>query len=456
MLPQGWPRVSWPTTARGRLAVLALALLTALGITGVASVNPARADTTPVVYGSNWLGGHGVNACSSSMDATCGGQTHVGGISTDWYQCVELPQRLYYLRGWYTANSGVFSGITYAYQIYDDATSLGFTRQANGSITRIDPGDMIVHTSADGSGAGHVSVVDSVSGSTVNVVEENYGSGVADTATYTLSSGTLSRTGMHIAGVVHSPKDPYLDPFTGVGSAAYEGDSLAAGHSLDSNQYLLSDDARFALILQSDGNLVLWGGTVVWQSLTSDSGATHLDMQTDGNLVLYTASNTPVWQSTGTGGSAHLVLQTDGNLVTYYDPPGSGANWQSGTGGASATNHYTTDGGDTLAEPHLLYASSQDYLLSTDKKHALLMQSDGTLVLYGPGYHVLWSQHGSGATNLTMQSDGNLVLYDGGTAEWWTGTANPPAVKVVMQNDGNLVTYNSGGSAVWWTGTSGL
>jgi hypothetical protein len=268
---------------------------------------------------------------------------------------------------------------------------------------------------------------------------------------------TLTRTvnngygrALSILEVVFSQKNPHMNPITSVGSATFDssrGDTLAAGQELDTDHYLLSADARFALMLLSDGNLILWNnGNVVWQSFTRGSGATHLNMQTDGNLVLYTASNTA-----GTGGSAHLVVQKDGNLVTYEDS-GSASNWQSGAGGTPADNAY---GSDTLtATPHELDASSQDYLLSAHKRYALLMQSDGDLVLYGPGYHVLWNKN-LGATKLVMQSDGNLVLYNGSTALWQIATNGTGTNRVVVQNDGNLVTYTAGNSPTWWTGTSG-
>jgi hypothetical protein len=73
----------------------------------------------------------------------------------------------------------------------------------------------------------------------------------------------------------------------------------------------------------------------------------------------------------------------------------------------------TAFGSDALAVGQQLNASSQQYLHSYDGRYGLLMQSDGTVVLYGPGYHVLWSHHNDGATLLVMQADGNLVLYRG-------------------------------------------
>jgi cell wall-associated NlpC family hydrolase len=236
----------------------------------------------------------------------------------------------------------------------------------------------------------------------------------------------------------------------GYGSTFLGTDMLAAGQELDSNQYIESADGRFALILQTDGNLVLYGGQAIW-SITGGAGVNRLVVQTDGNLVLY-KTNTPVWWTGGNGSPAHLILQSDGNLVTYNNSSG-GAIWWSGTGGHTVT---TAFGSDTLAAGQQLNASQQQYLLSSDKRYGLLLQSDGTLVLYGPGYNVLWSHHENGATRLVVQTDGNLVLYDGNTALWSSLTGGTGSAHITMQTDGNLVVYNDATGAVEWdTGTNG-
>jgi len=165
---------------------------------------PAQASATVLLAGSSWLNGQGVNVCAPSTDPSCGDQAHVGGWSGNWWQCVELAQRLYQARGWH---GGIFANVSYAYQIYDQASALGMSRQANGSITSLVPGDMIIHDTDTpySYGAGHVSIVDSVVGSTVNVVEQNtYNND--PTGQYTFSAGTLSRAGTGtIRGVVHDP-----------------------------------------------------------------------------------------------------------------------------------------------------------------------------------------------------------------------------------------------------------
>jgi hypothetical protein len=103
------------------------------------------------------------------------------------------------------------------------------------------------------------------------------------------------------------------------------GTTLAANQTLKVDQKLVSEDGRTVLVLQSDGNLALYGrfaetgevSKVLWNSQTAGSGASELRMQSDGNLVLYTADNRAVWSSgtTGQRRGDRLTLQNDGNLV---------------------------------------------------------------------------------------------------------------------------------------------
>jgi len=95
--------------------------------------------------------------------------------------------------------------------------------------------------------------------------------------------------------------------------------TLASGSSLAAGQSITSDNGRYKLELQADGNLVLSGPTGVgWSSDTAGKGGTHADMQADGNFVLYTADNGVVWRTdTADKPGAHLVLQDDRNIVIY-------------------------------------------------------------------------------------------------------------------------------------------
>ncbi len=93
---------------------------------------------------------------------------------------------------------------------------------------------------------------------------------------------------------------------------------LRSGQMIYQGEALKSPNGRFKLVLQNDGNLVLYDrGRALWSSGTNGKNARKLVMQSDGNLVLY-GPNGPVW-ATNTSGNrgAYLMLQDDGNLVIY-------------------------------------------------------------------------------------------------------------------------------------------
>jgi hypothetical protein len=97
-------------------------------------------------------------------------------------------------------------------------------------------------------------------------------------------------------------------------------DRLNPGESLSPNKSIISQDGRFTLILQSDGNLVLYwtGGTAIWSTSTVGRAVTNLFMQdSDGNLVI-NGPDGPVWASNTVGHpGAFLIVQNDGNAVVY-------------------------------------------------------------------------------------------------------------------------------------------
>lgn len=108
-------------------------------------------------------------------------------------------------------------------------------------------------------------------------------------------------------------------------------DRLLADQSLVTDQELHSPNGRHRLVMQGDGNLVLYraNGKPKWATGTDGRQIGAAYMQGDGNLVLYDAAGA-VWAS-GTHGNpgAHLVLQDDGNLVIYH--PQGHPLWATGT-----------------------------------------------------------------------------------------------------------------------------
>ncbi|MFE9749334.1 S8 family serine peptidase [Saccharothrix saharensis] len=98
------------------------------------------------------------------------------------------------------------------------------------------------------------------------------------------------------------------------------GDTLVRGESLRAGQSKVSPDGRFTLVMQGDGNLVLYtaAGEPLWHTYSNGSGATHVILQEDGNLVLYTAAGQALWHTHTYGTAAdRLIVQDDSNLVLY-------------------------------------------------------------------------------------------------------------------------------------------
>lgn len=98
---------------------------------------------------------------------------------------------------------------------------------------------------------------------------------------------------------------------------------------LNAGQSLLSEDRRFNLAMQTDGNLVLYGPSgALWWTGTNGGSDRRAIMQQDGNLVVYNGTGQALWNSATSGNpNAKLVLQNDGNLVIYS--AGGAALWSS-------------------------------------------------------------------------------------------------------------------------------
>jgi hypothetical protein len=101
----------------------------------------------------------------------------------------------------------------------------------------------------------------------------------------------------------------------------YADDRLNPGESLRIEERLTSHNHRYRLVLQRDGNLVLYDARrhPLWASNTNGQQVEQCIMQRDGNLVLYHRNGQPVWASNTVGRpGSYLLLQNDGNLVIYH------------------------------------------------------------------------------------------------------------------------------------------
>ena len=116
-------------------------------------------------------------------------------------------------------------------------------------------------------------------------------------------------------------------------SACCGTDTMANNMVLDVNERITSDDGRFKLVYQGDGNLVLYRAdwTAIWSSNTyGPPNYGYAVMQSDGNFVIYSPRGGTIWATnTNNNPGAYLIVQNDGNAVIYS--AGGAALWSTGT-----------------------------------------------------------------------------------------------------------------------------
>jgi hypothetical protein len=202
---------------------------------------------------------------------------------------------------------------------------------------------------------------------------------------------------------------------------------------------MFSPNGQYRLVMQSNGNLVLFQRGVaspVWTSGTSAPGVSAV-MQYDGNLVVGSwGTNT-----FGQPGSC-FVVQDDGNIVIYT--AGGVAIWDRLTPAPPSGSCGTISKSQGLAQGRSLASCNGQYTLS--------MQLDGNLVLSQTGGAALWGSGTYGTGNLNMvvlqAADGNFVIYNRLTSQplWGTGTSDTsPGTRVVVRDDGKLVVLSGAG-----------
>lgn len=109
-------------------------------------------------------------------------------------------------------------------------------------------------------------------------------------------------------------------------------DTLHAGEALQRNQSIVSLDGRSRLILQDDGNLVLYATITnpqypLWASGTDHSDAQRAVLQHDGIFSLLDSKGAAIWSAfdvLNPGPNAYLNLQNNGNLILWREPSNIG------------------------------------------------------------------------------------------------------------------------------------
>lgn len=88
---------------------------------------------------------------------------------------------------------------------------------------------------------------------------------------------------------------------------------------LAKNQWLASENEKYILMMNENGNLVLSFNNqnrVLWQSNTTGRGD-RLVMEESGNLAIYDYGKYAVWHSDTEGRGEYAQLENDANLVVY-------------------------------------------------------------------------------------------------------------------------------------------
>jgi hypothetical protein len=211
---------------------------------------------------------------------------------------------------------------------------------------------------------------------------------------------------------------------------------------LHSGDKVVSTNGQHKLIMQSDGNLVLYANVsqVLWNTGTAGNPGAYFAVQTDGNLAVYSASGAVLWSIYKWGTSNNMLqLQSDGNLAFRANNLAT-VIWATMTGSSSiAAGQYLEPGWFIRANGYWL-----------------VMQGDGNLVLYSATNQPIWhtSTGGHPGAHAILQSDGNFVIYQGSTALWNSQTQNGSPGKVQVNPYGSVSLLTSAGSPYWTVGQS--
>lgn len=102
-----------------------------------------------------------------------------------------------------------------------------------------------------------------------------------------------------------------------IAGCIWKGDSLYYGQKLNQNEYLLSKNRRFAAVMQSDNNFVVYNSdSPIWSSGTYGAGGKgYIELNTENGLISLNGTNRS-WNSKRNG-AIRFTMQNDGNLVAY-------------------------------------------------------------------------------------------------------------------------------------------
>ena len=189
-----------------------------------------------------------------------------------------------------------------------------------------------------------------------------------------------------------------------------------------------SPDGQTTLVMQQDGNLVLYkGGRAVFSTGTFRPNS---QLRTDevGNLEVVDSNDAWVWSTDVAVSASRAVVNDSGTLQLL---------------GATGNVLWSSAGvGDDNYAPELVSALASGESYSTIQGGRLVMQPDGNLVSYSNSGRVLFATNTFvPGSRLAVQDDGNAVIY-GPDGRWLWQTSTGRRALVVFLYDGHLLAVN--------------
>lgn len=240
------------------------------------------------------------------------------------------------------------------------------------------------------------------------------------------------------------------------------GTRLNMAQHLNSGSCLRSNNGRFLLNMQGDGNLVLYDIdklVQLWATATAGKSVSYAAVDgNSGSLELFDFSGRIVYSNNLNYGSGiyFLLVQDDGNFTLQKNFWSTVVGWGSGPSHVvfpppacnQTGNHINL--GDQLAIGQKL--KTGQCLVSPLTRYELSLQSDGNLILIDQATQS--QQWTSNTSNLSVSyaavlSDGELALFDALGNQVWSNSAIGPdgSYFAAIQDNGNFVTYQAPG----WT-----
>ena len=453
--------------------------VTASSASGVVSIaTPAcGAVIFPSATAGSWvIPGTGVDAYSNgpsdegTVSSCSSTSSTVNGIPAgDEWQCVEFINRLYITNGWIDATWLGSAGPTF----YDNAPS-SLNKQANGSVSYLGPGDIVVinvfyNGVADG---GHALVVNDssdVSSGTVSLVSQNSG---YEGTTLPVVPGTISNGAVSVGGggsgwtyttigVAHAPTAPTAPTTTPTYSISSSAKVLSSSRYGFDGPDAIASNGRYVWVANLGG--VKENGDSITEINAATGALVRIlnapSYRFDGPSALF-ADGAHVWVANQTSNTVTEINESTGALVrvissSIYGLSGPDAitgygthiwvvdGWAAGYGAITEINKTTGAFIRIFTGPkyqlHLVFSAPS--AIAADATHIWVATTNGTVdeIDYATGalIHIF--------TPFPDGLGGNLSILADGTHVWVPNELNGDnSVTEINEANGGLVQIISG------------